>query len=77
MVYAAGGGPDPRCYRVNCDKLPAVARTAQEQALAATRSGWELLRDPDVPAEAKKAAADACRDSERALTQASAAAGCK
>jgi nucleoside-diphosphate-sugar epimerase len=21
IVYAAGGGPDPRCYRVNCDKL--------------------------------------------------------
>jgi nucleoside-diphosphate-sugar epimerase len=22
VEYAAGGGPDPRCYRVNCDKLP-------------------------------------------------------
>lgn len=22
VTYAAGGGPDPRCYRVNCDKLP-------------------------------------------------------
>lgn len=22
VVYAAGGGPDPRCYRVDCDKLP-------------------------------------------------------
>jgi nucleoside-diphosphate-sugar epimerase len=22
ISYAAGGGPDPRCYRVNCDKLP-------------------------------------------------------
>ena len=22
VAYAAGGGPDPRCYRVDCDKLP-------------------------------------------------------
>jgi nucleoside-diphosphate-sugar epimerase len=22
VVYAEGGGPDPRCYRVSCDKLP-------------------------------------------------------
>ena len=22
VTYAAGGGPDPRCYRVNADKLP-------------------------------------------------------
>jgi nucleoside-diphosphate-sugar epimerase len=22
VVYAAGGGPDPRCYRVDCEKLP-------------------------------------------------------
>jgi nucleoside-diphosphate-sugar epimerase len=22
VIYAAGGEPDPRCYRVNCDKLP-------------------------------------------------------
>ena len=22
VTYAAGGGPDPRCYRVDCEKLP-------------------------------------------------------
>ena len=22
VTYAEGGGPDPRCYRVTCDKLP-------------------------------------------------------
>jgi nucleoside-diphosphate-sugar epimerase len=27
VKYAAGGGPDPRCYRVNCDKLPATVPT--------------------------------------------------
>jgi nucleoside-diphosphate-sugar epimerase len=24
IEYAAGGGPDARCYRVNCDKLPTL-----------------------------------------------------
>jgi len=24
ITYAEGGGPDPRCYRVNCDKLAAT-----------------------------------------------------
>jgi nucleoside-diphosphate-sugar epimerase len=24
VTYAPGGGPDPRCYRVNCDTLPSV-----------------------------------------------------
>jgi nucleoside-diphosphate-sugar epimerase len=24
VTYAPGGGPDPRCYRVNCDKLAAT-----------------------------------------------------
>jgi len=24
VVYAEGGGPDERCYRVNCDRLPEV-----------------------------------------------------
>jgi nucleoside-diphosphate-sugar epimerase len=25
VVYAEGGGPDPRCYRVNCDSFPRAA----------------------------------------------------
>ena len=29
--YAAGGGPDPRCYRVNCDKLARVLPQFQPQ----------------------------------------------
>jgi nucleoside-diphosphate-sugar epimerase len=24
VIYAPGGGPDPRCYRVNCDKIAAI-----------------------------------------------------
>jgi nucleoside-diphosphate-sugar epimerase len=34
--YAEGGGPDPRCYRVNCDKIMA--------ALPAFRPRWTVRR---------------------------------
>jgi len=34
--YAEGGGPDPRCYRVNCDKIKA--------ALPAFRPQWTVRR---------------------------------
>jgi nucleoside-diphosphate-sugar epimerase len=38
VKYLEGGGPDPRCYRVNCDKLPGVvpgfaARWTVEQGI--------------------------------------------
>ncbi len=36
VVYAEGGGPDMRSYRVNCDKLPAV--------LPAFRPKWTVER---------------------------------
>jgi nucleoside-diphosphate-sugar epimerase len=29
VTYAEGGGPDPRCYRVNCDKLPSLVPAFQ------------------------------------------------
>ena len=31
IEYAAGGGPDKRCYRVNCDKIRRVLPTFQPQ----------------------------------------------
>jgi nucleoside-diphosphate-sugar epimerase len=31
VEYAPGGGPDPRCYRVNCDKLQQAAPEFQPQ----------------------------------------------
>jgi len=34
--YVEGGGPDPRCYRVNCDKLTA--------ALSGFRTEWTVMR---------------------------------
>jgi nucleoside-diphosphate-sugar epimerase len=46
VEYAAGGGPDLRCYRVSCDKLPSVlprfepawtVRTGIDQLYAALR----------------------------------------
>jgi nucleoside-diphosphate-sugar epimerase len=41
--YAEGGGPDPRCYRVDCGKL---ARTLSEyQPQWTVRLGMEQLRD--------------------------------
>jgi hypothetical protein len=41
--YAEGGGPDPRCYRVDCSKL---MRTLPEyQPQWTVREGMEQLRD--------------------------------
>jgi nucleoside-diphosphate-sugar epimerase len=31
ISYLEGGGPDPRCYRVNCDRLPAAVPAFQPQ----------------------------------------------
>jgi nucleoside-diphosphate-sugar epimerase len=36
VEYMEGGGPDPRCYRVNCDKITA--------ALPAFRTEWTVRR---------------------------------
>ena len=60
-----------------CDKLPKEAKDAQTQALEAAKTGWASLKDPNVPPEAKKAAADACKQSDDALQQAWKAAGCQ
>jgi len=36
VTYAAGGGPDPRCYRVKCDKL--------REHVPAYRPGWTVRK---------------------------------
>ncbi|MGH7790369.1 MAG: NAD-dependent epimerase/dehydratase family protein [Candidatus Binatia bacterium] len=41
VVYAAGGGPDPRCYRVNCDKL--LQRVTDYRPRWTVRRGIEEL----------------------------------
>jgi nucleoside-diphosphate-sugar epimerase len=43
VQYAEGAGPDPRCYRVNCDKLP--ARVPQFQPQWTVRRGMRELYD--------------------------------
>lgn len=54
VEYAPGGGPDKRCYRVNCDKigrqLPSfrpqwTARKGAEELYAAFRTGSLTLKD--------------------------------
>lgn len=39
VKYLEGGGPDPRCYRVNCDKL--------QQHLPGFRTEWTVRRGAD------------------------------
>ena len=43
VEFAAGGGPDPRCYRVNCDKIAAVLPEFRPQWNV--RKGIEELLD--------------------------------
>jgi nucleoside-diphosphate-sugar epimerase len=46
IEYAPGAGPDPRCYRVNCDKLPRVIPAFQPQwsARAAAKQVYEAIK---------------------------------
>src|SRR4029079_9503779 len=43
ITYAEGAGPDLRCYRVNCDKLPRALPSFQSQGDA--RRGARELHD--------------------------------
>lgn len=46
IEYAPGAGPDPRCYRVNCDKLQRMVPAYQPQwsARAAAEQVYEAIR---------------------------------
>lgn len=59
-----------------CDKVPAEARDAMKQALSQTAQSFAMLRDPSVPPEARKAAADGCTQGTDALKQSMTAMGC-
>jgi len=61
---------------MQCDKVPQQARDASEDSIAQMRQAWAMLRDPKVPPEAKKAAADACKEAHEALKQSASAMGC-
>lgn len=43
VEFAPGGGPDPRCYRVNCDKI--AARLPEFRPRWTVRTGIEELHD--------------------------------
>jgi hypothetical protein len=43
VEFAPGGGPDPRCYRVNCDKI--AARLPEFRPQWTVRTGIEDLHD--------------------------------
>lgn len=59
-----------------CDKVPQQAREAMEHAMDQQKQAWSMLKDPNVPAEALKAAADGCRQGGDALRQSAHAMGC-
>lgn len=46
IEYAPNAGPDPRCYRVNCDKLPTVIPAFQPQwtARAAVKQVYQAIQ---------------------------------
>jgi nucleoside-diphosphate-sugar epimerase len=46
IEYAPGAGPDPRCYRVNCDKLPSTLTEFRPQwsARDGARQVYEMVR---------------------------------
>lgn len=59
---------------LQCDKVPQAARDGSGQGMAAMKSNWDDTRN--MPADARRAANDACRQALDALTQGAAAIGC-
>ncbi|HTJ42159.1 MAG TPA: hypothetical protein VL463_08685 [Kofleriaceae bacterium] len=61
---------------MSCDKIPQQAKDASKSGIEQMKQGWAMLKDPNVPAEAKKAAGDACKQAVDALKQSASAMGC-
>jgi hypothetical protein len=61
---------------LTCDKVPAQAKDASKTGIDQMKASWASLKDPSVPAEAKKSAADACKQADDALKQSATALGC-
>ncbi len=59
-----------------CDAVPEAAKNAMRQSMEQQRLAWAMLKDPDVPIEAKQAAADGCRQGRAALMQSASVMGC-
>jgi len=83
---AAGSGPTGlvECDRyfailgryLRCDRIPPGSKDATRRSSEAMRAALARLNDPDVPAEARSAADDACRSATESLTTSLAAVGC-
>lgn len=61
---------------VSCDKVPEQARAATKQAIEQSKQAWGAMNDK-TPPEAKKAAADGCKQGLDALKKGAEAAGCE
>jgi hypothetical protein len=59
-----------------CPQIPQATRDAITASIAQVQQGWASLRDPNTPAEAKRAAGDACKQGVDALKQSATAMGC-
>jgi hypothetical protein len=81
-VYVAGSIASCDAYFVaferymSCDKVPPQAREAAAQGIEQMKQGLAMLSDPGVPAEAQKAASDACAQATDALKESADAMGC-
>ncbi len=56
--------------------MPAQARDALKSSLDDQKLAWAMLRDPNVPAEAKAAAGEGCQQGVDALIESATAMGC-
>ncbi len=59
-----------------CKNVPVEAKQALQQAITQMVEGWKMMREPGMPAEARKAAGDACKQALEALKQAATSVGC-
>jgi hypothetical protein len=59
-----------------CPSVPDQAKGASQANIAQMQQSWSSLKDPNTPAAAKKAAADACKQAVDALQSSAKALGC-
>lgn len=59
-----------------CAKLPQQAKAELQRAMDQQREAWEMLADPNVPAEATAAASDGCQQGIDALVDSAQVLGC-
>jgi hypothetical protein len=61
---------------LRCNQVPVSAKNAGEESMRALIDSWRSLGGPAVPADVKRAAADACMAGTDALRQSATALGC-